>query len=394
MKIAFVTPWYGLNIPGGMESETRRTATNLQAAGYNVEILTTCVRDFYAPWDKNFHRPGLTKEGGIPVRRFPVQSVDRSAFKWASWRLQQGQQLSRVEENYFIEEMIRCPGLYEYIANCALDTLFFFIPYLFSTTVVGAQIWPARSAIIPCLHDENYAYLDVYKKVLLQVKSLVLHSFAELALAERLFGPDVVQIRRVIGEGVDVEFEADGGRFCDKYSIRDPFLLVVGRRGPGKNTPLLLHYWRRFKKEFGLPVKMVLIGPGEPNIDGDLGEHVIDLGYVPLRDKYDAYAAATLLCQPSIHESFSLVIMESWLTETPVLVHGDCAVTTEHCRLSNGGLYFRNYPEFAETTNYFFTKETERQKMGQNGRAYVLANFQWPAIIEKYEDLIGDMSNG
>ena len=48
--------------------------------------------------------------------------------------------------------------------------------------------------------------------------------------------------------------------------------------------------------------------------------HLIDLGFVPIQDKYDAYAAAELLCQPSKHESFSYVIMESWLCERPVLV--------------------------------------------------------------------------
>jgi alcohol dehydrogenase (cytochrome c) len=38
--------------------------------------------------------------------------------------------------------------------------------------------------------------------------------------------------------------------------------------------------------------------------------------------KYDAYAGANLLCQPSLHESFSIVLMEAWLAETPVLVDG------------------------------------------------------------------------
>ena len=47
MKVAFVTPWYGADIPGGMESETRRTAAHLLEAGYKVEVLTTCIHNFF-----------------------------------------------------------------------------------------------------------------------------------------------------------------------------------------------------------------------------------------------------------------------------------------------------------------------------------------------------------
>ena len=391
MKIAFVTPWYGPEIPGGMESETRRTAANLQAAGFQVEILTSCIHDFFSSWDKNHHQPGLTMEQGIAVRRFPVEATKRNSFQWANWRLQQGQQLTCSEEEAFVEQMINCPRLYEYIKENCHDTFYFFIPYLFSTTIYGSQICPEHSAIIPCLHDESYAYLDIFKKVLPAVKTLILHNKAELALVERLFGPNDEQLRRIIGGGVDTEFESNPRRFRDKFELSDPFMLVVGRRGRGKNTPLLLHYWRRFLQELGSDAKLLLIGPGEVIIDEDLADYVVDLGYVTTQDKYDAYAAATLLCQPSINESFSLVIMEAWLAGTPVLVNGHCAVTTEHCVRSNGGLYFTTYPEFAAAANYLFTEESVRRKMGENGRAYVLENYQWPTIVEKYRQLIGEV---
>jgi glycosyltransferase involved in cell wall biosynthesis len=393
MKIAFVTPWYGPHIPGGMESETRRTVAHLQAVGFQVEILSTCIRDFFSNWNSNYHHPGVTIEEGITVRRFAVEKTERRSFQWASWRLQQGQRLTRAEEEEFTSQMIQCPPLYDYIADHCHDTLYFFIPYLFSTTFIGARICPERSAIVPCLHDESYAYLDILKKVLPKSRSLILHSESELALVEKLFGPDEQQLRRVIGEGVDTDIEFDADRFRAKFNLPGPFMLVVGRRDQGKNTPLLLHYWRRFVQERELGLKLLLIGPGDVGIDEDLADHVIDLGYVTTQDKYDAYAAATVLCQPSIHESFSLVIMESWLAGTPVLVNGHCAVTTEHCRKSNGGLYFTTYPEFAATANYFFMEKGVGQKMGQNGCRYVLANYQWPAIIEKYKQLIGDMQD-
>ena len=50
VKLAFVMPWYGEKIPGGAESEARRTMKQLQKAGYEVEVLTTCIREFSADW--------------------------------------------------------------------------------------------------------------------------------------------------------------------------------------------------------------------------------------------------------------------------------------------------------------------------------------------------------
>lgn len=80
--------------------------------------------------------------------------------------------------------------------------------------------------------------------------------------------------------------------------------------------------------------------------------------------------------------------MESWLMETPVLVHGECAVTVEHCQRSNGGLYFANYNEFKATLNYLITEKNVAQRMGQLGRNYVLEQFAWPKIIQRYVDLL------
>lgn len=59
MKIAFVIPWYGENIPGGAETECRTTAENLQKAGIEVEILTTCVKEFLSDWNANYHKEGI-----------------------------------------------------------------------------------------------------------------------------------------------------------------------------------------------------------------------------------------------------------------------------------------------------------------------------------------------
>ena len=79
-KIGFVTPWYGDQIPGGAEMELRGLTKHLYAAGVDLEILTTCVEKFVSDWSVDFHKPGLTQEGGVPVRRFKVRKRDTQTF--------------------------------------------------------------------------------------------------------------------------------------------------------------------------------------------------------------------------------------------------------------------------------------------------------------------------
>lgn len=386
MKVAFVTPWYGRDLPGGAETEVRLTAEHLAEAGLTVEVLTTCIKDLYADWGRNHHRPGAEEINGVVVRRFPVGKRDRAAFDQVNGRLMNNLPVTAGQERTYIEEMFRAPTLYEYIERHQREYVFFFIPYLFATTYYGAQICPERSWIIPCLHDESYARLSLYRDVLPRVRGLALHAEAERQLVNQLFGEAGRQQRVVVGGGVDTEIQYDAGRFRQKHGLATPFVLYAGRREAGKNTPLLLDYWRRY----GRPdVKLVLMGSGEVAIPAGLRDRVIDLGFVTRPDKYDAYAAAAVLCQPSLHESFSIVMMESWLTGRPVLVHGDCAVTREHCQQANGGLYFTNYEEFAATLDYLLDHPAAADQMGRQGRRYVLANFRWEVIVERYKRLIG-----
>lgn len=388
-KITFVAPWYGVDIPGGMEAETRRTAERLVQAGCRVEVLTTCIRDFYADWGENYHKPGAETIGSVVVRRFKVGRRDKAAFDAVNWQLMQGRRVSVADEQVYLRQMFDCPDLYAAIRRQAAGSLFLFIPYMFATTVWGVPLAPRRSLIIPCLHEESYAYLSIYQSVLKSARALILHTQAERALADKLFGAPDDQLRPVLGEGVETEIQGDAARFRARYGPPEQFAVYVGRKEPGKNVPLLLDYWRRYAQAGEDSAELWLIGPGQA---GPLPPRVRDLGFIPTQDKYDALAAADLLIMPSVHESFSLVLMESWLMGTPVLVHGGCAVTREHCRRSQGGLYFENAAEFAATLDYLLRERAVARQLGAQGRDYVLANFGWDRMIAHYLQLLGQVA--
>lgn len=382
MKLAFVIPWYGEAIPGGAEAECRTIAKALGSMGHDVEIITTCVREFLSDWSVNHHPPGIAVEGGLRVRRFPVRQRNTSAFDEVNRKLMQGLPVSSQDQDVYMRENINSPALCDYLAACGDDHLFFFIPYMFGTTYWGSQVCPERSILIPCLHDESYAYMPIVKRMFTRFAGQVLYTDSERRLASSLYGLPAHKLA-VVGGAVETNWAADGQRFRRKYGLRD-FIVYAGRREAGKNLPLLIEYFTRYLAETGDSLDLVLLGKGQIEIPRSAARRVHDLGFVPLQDKYDCFAAATFFCLPSLYESFSLVMMEAWLAGAPVVAYERCQVAKEHCLHSNGGLFFAGYNDFFEITRELRAQEGLRRGLAANGRQYVLQNYTWPTVYKRF----------
>lgn len=382
LRIGFVTPWYGEKIPGGAEMELRQLAHHMADAGISIEILTTCVKSFRDDWNKNYHEPGLTVEAGIPVRRFLVRTRDTGLFDQVNYKLINNIPISEDEERIYCEEMVNSPDLYQYMETYKDEySIYVFIPYMFGTTFYGVQIAPEKSIIIPCLHDESYAYMNCFRRVFSKVRGMVFLSNPEKKLAAELYG--ICGERFItLGAGLDTDWKSNAERFRNKYSINDPFILYVGRKEAGKRVDVLIDSFIKYKARHDDSIKLILIGGGEICIPDK--NNIIDLGFVDAQDKYDAYAAASVLCNPSEFESFSLVIMESWLAGTPVFVNGKCAVTRDFVQQTNGGLYYESYSEFEKCVEYILTNQSIAAQMGINGQRYVRSNFSWDVIVSRY----------
>lgn len=391
-KIAVVSPWFGIDIPGGAEAEIRELVFKLHEYGVNVEVLTTCVKDFTCDWGKNFYAEGVYQENQIKVHRFKVRKRDAQAFDRVNLKLINYElPLTLEEEKTFFAEMINSPELYSYIKkNKNKYDIFLFISYMFGTTYNGMQLVPEKSVVIPCFHDEAYVRMELLKKAFPMVAGLVYNAKPEKEFIEKLY--DLSEVKQIVmGIGMDTGFHTDAKAFTEKFNIHSPFILYAGRKDAGKNVDVLLQYFEIYKKRNDNNLQLVLIGGGNIAIPEYCKDDVIDLGFVDKQDKYNAYSAASFLCQPSTHESFSLVMMESWLCERPVLVAEGCEVTKNFCNESNGGLYFDNYPEFEETINYLLKRPQIANQMGKNGRKYVLEHFDWNVIIRKYMEFFDEV---
>ena len=79
-------------------------------------------------------------------------------------------------------------------------------------------------------------------------------------------------------------------------------------------------------------------------------------------------------------ESLSMVVLESMIMKTPVLVNGRCEVLKGHCLRSRAGLYFKNYFEFEGSINYLLNNEKIYRIMCENGKKYVDENYQFDYV--------------
>jgi len=86
----------------------------------------------------------------------------------------------------------------------------------------------------------------------------------------------------------------------------------------------------------------------------------------------------------SENESFSIVIMEAWLLGVPAVVSARCAVTKNHVRRCNGGLYVETSDEFVRALKYLEDHDAVRDTLAANGQEYLSREFSFDAVLARY----------
>jgi glycosyltransferase involved in cell wall biosynthesis len=388
MKFAFVLPRFGESIIGGVESLAGSLARALQARGDQVEVWTTCASD-NRTWE-NDYIAGESLEFGVVTRRFPVSPRNLESWIPLQLRLHEGFSLTIDEELEHKSESVISHRLFEHIASHARHfDLIFYAPYLFGTSFWGALIHPQNAALIPCLHDEPDAYTQVMRSLFSGVRGALFNAEPEMQLARELFGP-------IAGGVVGVGFEAKDYRSEEPpyFEGSDPYIVYVGRKETGKNAHLLLDYFMSAKESGTLPsnLKLVVMGGGSFS---DLlrpealeRSDIIDLPALSESDKRRVIQHALALTQPSLNESFSIVLMEAWLLGTPVLVHGQGAVTKHHVIQSGGGLYFSSAEDLLGVLRYLLESPALAKGFGDRGKAYVEREYSWKAVLARFDNAI------
>jgi glycosyltransferase involved in cell wall biosynthesis len=429
VKLAFIVQRYGTEVLGGSEYHCRLVAERL-AEQHEVEVLTTCARD-YITW-KNEYPEGSDRVRGVTVRRFAnARTRDLAAFnKYSEWIFNNPH--SRADEMEWLKQQGPwCPALIDYLRkhHQQYDVLIFFT-YLYAPTVLGLDVSPPRSVLVPTSHDEPAIRLEIYKDVFSRPAAILFNTDSERRFIHQMF-PDRPLLEEIVGVGVDIpqhqpyprmpepayedaeaeaattaapdednpaaplpadetaparEFPshllARGAVFRRRHRLYGPIMLYGGRIDPGKGCEELIEYFSAYVKDGGegtlalMGVKLMSL-PEEPFIRF--------AGLLSDRERMQALEAATVVVVPSPFESLSLLALEAFAVGTPVLVNARSDVLVEHCLRSNAGLFYADGDEFVECLKLLVSDARLRAAMGRNGRDYVRRNYRWDVVLGKYE---------
>jgi glycosyltransferase involved in cell wall biosynthesis len=430
MKIGMIIQRYGAEVLGGSEQLCRLLAEHLSGQ-HDIEVLTTCARD-YVTW-KNEYAEGTDRIRGVTVRRFAsARTRELDAFnRFSDWIYASPH--SRTDEMEWLKQQGPwCPALIEFVRkhHQQYDVLMFFT-YLYAPTVVGLDVSPGKSVLVPTAHDEPAIRLDIFKDVFGKPAAICYLTQSERTFVQQQF-PDRPLLEETIGVGVDLpqqqryprmpapldeestETTSDSDResrpedepqtrifpshltsrgavFRRRYRLQEPLVLYGGRIDPGKGCEELIQYFAQYVKDGGeatlalMGVKMMAL-PEEPFIR--FAGHLSD------RERVEALEAATVVVCPSPYESLSLLALEALSVGTPILVNARSEVLVEHCKASNGGLWYADRDEFVACLQLLIRDARLRETLGRNGRAYVRRNYRWEVVLGKLERIFARVRNG
>ncbi|MCI0574718.1 MAG: glycosyltransferase [Chloroflexi bacterium] len=382
-RIAIVVQRYGEEVGGGAELHARWLAERLLSIA-EVEVMTTCALD-YRTW-ANHYPAGDSTLNGVKLHRFPVDAP-------RNWPKAQGMTVRLILHQHSVLdelEWIRQQGpvstpLLNAIAGSRDDyDAFIFFTYSYATTFFGLPLVADKALLVPTAHDEPYLRLALFRPLFQLPQVIIYNTETEKRLVNQITRNNrPAQI--VAGVGINVPTERSEARFRQQFGIQDPFVLYVGRVDEAKNVPELLEQFIRFRQEYADPLKLVLIGrshirmPNHPD--------VIHLDFQPEEVKFDALEAANVIIVPSLYESLSMITLEAWWLQKPVLVNGRCQVLQEQCRRSNGGLYYCSYQEFALTFHKLLASSELGHQLGIQGHRFVARNYHWDVVMAKYRTI-------
>jgi glycosyltransferase involved in cell wall biosynthesis len=195
----------------------------------------------------------------------------------------------------------------------------------------------------------------------------------------------------VIGNGVDCNVFAP----AQKKQTNEPYILYTGRLETRKGLVDLIESARYVCQKHS-SLKFVLVGKGtiEQMLKAmvsklGLEQNFLFAGYTSNRDKLiEYYRNATIYVLPSYYEGLPTSLLEAMACGIPSIatnVEGSSEVITD----GETGLLVppRNPKSLAEATLKLLDDEELRDRMGANGRAHIVNNYDWESIVNRIESI-------
>ncbi len=384
MKLDFVLPLLGET--GGAERGLTALGRDITArSDWEVTIQTTCATSA-STWE-NAEPAGITYQDKLAVHRHHVDSGRTSAWPKLERAVNNTPRFITAAKarEYLLAQGPVSSSLADCLAGSAAD-LALHMPYPYWTTLalIGQQRIP--TVMWPAAHDEPGFKLSTVREALCAVDGLVFGSEAERRLTQ--VNHAIAHKRQImLGVGVEVPNPAaNATNAAVEVGIDDgrPWIVCVGRMQPGKGTHTLAQLWSNYVRQHKPNHRLIFVG--EPNMKIKTDKHTHIAGEVDEQTKWELVRGADVLIHPGRLESFGIVLLEAWASDTPVLVNAYCDATSDHVRNCDGGATFHDKHSFNTELHAMLTNTEYRQQLAQNGHAYWQNNYTWEKITPRFMD--------
>ncbi len=215
----------------------------------------------------------------------------------------------------------------------------------------------------------------------------------EVDLFEKL-GVDPARIHHIPNGVHNREFSENAGdHFRRESGVGSaPYILFVGRVSAIKGPDILLDAYSRLKDS--IPHHLVFVGPDggmmaqleESVTRMGLDKRVHFVGYLGGDEKFEVYHGAEFLVIPSRHEAMSIVALEGAISGKPVLLTDQCGFSS--LVEAGGGIEVEPTVDgITEGLREMIMDKNLVKEMGERGRVYVLDNFTWSNISQRFLEL-------
>lgn len=159
-----------------------------------------------------------------------------------------------------------------------------------------------------------------------------------------------------------------------KYdALNCPLFLTVSRMAQEKNIGFLLESLSEFKKRYGKPFRMLMVGDGPHRKEYEkecntlrIRDEVIFTGTIPNEELAAYFGAADTFLFASKTETQGIVVLEAFAGSTPVLAVRASGVEDLVTEGINGMLTEEDKDEYAEMLINFYKDSFKRSEMAEN----------------------------
>jgi len=253
--------------------------------------------------------------------------------------------------------------------------------FSFASSTTSSPVF-ALGVIVTTAHDELAFHFGIVKRMLNTVPHIVTLNPEEskLVCSKLSSGHEKVKLA---GLGIDIP---------DKISIGQSVgieknVLYLGRISAGKGVVTLIQW---MEKNFP-NIRLRLAGKIESDMTLPISKQIDNRGFVSEEEKGKLIDEASVVVNPSAHESLSLIVLEAMARKRPVLVNGNCSVLEHYAKETTTVFSFENEDQFIAAMNIVLSTDWDvDSKVNdlENSSEWVRRHYSWPAVFRVYENTL------